>query len=232
MEAKQHILIVDDDTEMCRMLCEYFSGHGYEATAVGDGSAMDDWLVAHEPDLILLDIMLPGSDGLVLAQKIRERGDCPIIMVSARGADIDRIIGLELGADDYLAKPFNPRELLARVKALLRRRSAAESPARQIRFGRFCLNLEAHSLSCDGVPVDITTAEFTLLRILAQNPGRVLSREALVSLAQGEERMPFDRSVDVRIARLRRKMESDPDAPRHIRTVWGAGYLFVLDGEA
>lgn len=229
-ENRPRLLIVDDDGEMCAMLAGYFADHGYDAAAVGDGEAMEAWLESHQADVILLDLMLPGHDGLTLARRLRERSACPVIMVSAKGSDIDRIVGLEVGADDYVAKPFNPRELLARVKAVLRRGIPAAKTAPVIRFGPFSLNLDAHTLQRDGIPVDITTAEFTLLRILAQNPGRVLTRDQLVGLAQSEERMPFDRSIDVRVARLRRKIEDDANNPRYIRTVWGTGYLFVPDG--
>ena len=222
-----HILIVDDDAALCDMLATYLGDQGLQVRIAGSGAEMDAALAQAKPDLILLDIMLPGEDGLTLTRRLRAHSNIPIIMLSARGEDVDRIVGLELGADDYMAKPFNPRELLARLRAVLRRRAQpAQTAATNIQFGPFSLDLASHALTREGVPIPLTTAEFTLLSILARHPGRVLSRDQLVSLAQDAERVPFDRSIDVRVARLRRKIEPDPDNPRYIRTVWGAGYLF------
>ena len=232
-DTGNHLLVVDDDTALCEMLATYLGDQGFTVRTAGNGAEMDAALAAANPDLILLDIMLPGEDGLSLTRRLRGHSNIPIIMLSARGEDVDRIVGLELGADDYVAKPFNPRELLARLRAVLRRR-AAPVQAQQtsvIEFGPFRLDLASHSLSMDGASITLTTAEFTLLSVLARHPGRVLSREQLVSLAQDAERMPFDRSIDVRVARQRRKIEPDPDNPRYIRTVWGAGYLFAPGGE-
>jgi DNA-binding response OmpR family regulator len=222
-----HILIVDDDAALCDMLATYLGDQGLAVRTAGSGAEMDAALAQGAPDLILLDIMLPGEDGLSLTRRLRAHSNIPIIMLSARGDDVDRIVGLELGADDYVAKPFNPRELLARLRAVLRRR-AAPAPAQQeaIRFGPFMLDTASHTLARDGEAIALTTAEFTLLSVFARHPGRVLSRDQLASLAQDAERIPFDRSIDVRVARLRRKIEPDPDNPRYIRTVWGAGYLF------
>jgi DNA-binding response OmpR family regulator len=223
-----NILLVDDDAELCEMLASYLSDQGFAVRTAGSGTAMDAALAERTPDLILLDIMLPGEDGLSLTRRLRSASSTPIIMLSARGEDVDRIVGLELGADDYVAKPFNPRELLARVRAVLRRRTLPPAaPQHVITFGRFRLDLASHGLSHDGKTVPLTTADFTLLSIFARHPGRVLSRDQLVTLAQDAERVPFDRSIDVRVARLRRKIEPDPDNPTYIRTVWGAGYLFA-----
>ena len=182
------------------------------------------------PAALVLDLMLPGEDGLSIARRIN--GRFPFMVLSARGDAVDRIVGLELGADDYLSKPFNPRELSARLHAILRRtaRPGAAEPAKLLLFGDFELNVDSRTLSRAGEPVAVTTAEFTLLKLFAQNPGKVLSREQLVELATGPDRVPFDRSIDVRVARLRKKIEPNPDSPSFLRTVWGAGYLFVPDG--
>jgi DNA-binding response OmpR family regulator len=227
------LLIVDDDAELRGMLQTYLGQHGYTAHAVADGAAMDAYLATQRVDLVVLDLMLPGEDGLSLARRLRAASAVPIVMLSARGDDVDRIVGLEMGADDYLSKPFNPRELLARIKAVLRRPvpAPAETESDIKAFGPFRLNLSNHSLTRDGDNLPLTTAEFTLLRVFLQHARRVLSRDQLVDLVQGHERMPFDRSIDVRVARLRRKIETDPDNPRYIRTVWGAGYLFSPTGD-
>ena len=219
------ILIVDDDHELSSMLATYLTGHGLSVTVLNNGDGVDAALAQVAPDLLILDVMLPGEDGLSIARRLA--GTLPILMLSAKGEDIDRILGLEFGADDYLAKPFNPRELLARIKALLRR---SHQPAiqRTQRFGDYVLDLERRSLHQNGTPVSLTSAEFALLRILASHPGRVFTRDDLVSAASsGPDRLPFDRSIDARVARLRKKLNDDPDAPRYIRTVWGAGYVFI-----
>ena len=227
---RPRVLIVDDDPSLREMLVEYLRGQGFAPKAVGDGVALEAELAREAPDVLLLDLMLPGEDGLSLTRRLRAHSRIPIVMLSARGEDVDRIIGLELGADDYLAKPFNPRELVARLRALLRRHAAPAATSDALAFGPFRLDLAGHSLTRGDQPVPLTTAEFTLLSIFARHPGRVLSRDRLVELAQTDERMPFDRSIDVRVARLRKKIEPDPDNPRYIRTVWGAGYLFAPHG--
>ena len=233
----KHILVVDDDAGLRELLQQYLSEQGYRVDAVADGSAMERYLAEQAADLIILDLMLPGEDGLTLARKLRMRGSQPIIMLSARGEDIDRIIGLEVGADDYLAKPFNPRELLARIRSVLRRREGGdtktEGPARDMfRFGPFSLDLHSRSLSRDGVDVVLTAGEFNLLRVFVEHPNQVLSRDSLMDKLKGYERTPFDRSIDVRVTRLRRKIEGDPSTPVYVRTVWGEGYLFVLGNKA
>lgn len=234
METKR-ILAVDDDAGLRELLHDYLAAQGYQVAAVADGAAMDAHLAKHAVDLVILDLMLPGEDGLALARRLRAQGDVPIIMLSARGEDVDRIVGLEVGADDYLAKPFNPRELLARIRALLRR---SESPqggsATQteiIRFGEFSLNIDSRVLHRNGKEVPLTAGEFNLLQILAYHPNRVLSRDTLMDMLKGYERSPFDRSIDVRVTRLRRKIEVDPAAPVFIRTIWGEGYLFAPGGQ-
>lgn len=234
---KKHILVVDDDPGLRELLQQYLSEQGYSVDAVADGSAMERHLAEHAADLVILDLMLPGEDGLALARKLRMRGGQPIIMLSARGEDVDRIIGLEVGADDYLAKPFNPRELLARIRAVLRRREGGdarmEDSAQEVfRFGPFSLDLHSRSLSREGADIPLTAGEFSLLRIFVEHPNRVLSRDSLMDLLKGYERTPFDRSIDVRVTRLRRKIEDDPAAPVYVRTVWGEGYLFVSGNKA
>lgn len=231
MDAKQ-ILVVDDDAGLRDLLQQYLSAQGYQITTVADGKAMDAHLADHPVDLVILDLMLPGEDGLTLARKLRMQGDLPIIMLSAHGEDVDRIVGLEVGADDYLAKPFNPRELLARIRALLRRSNnshdtADSSPPSNYRFGDFMLDIDTHDLHRSGINVPLTAGEFNLLRIFIEHPNRVLSRDSIMDMLKGYERSPFDRSIDVRVTRLRRKIEDDPNAPLYIRTVWGEGYLFA-----
>lgn len=235
MSAAPDILIVDDDPELREMLQTYLAAQGFRPRAVGDGVAMQAALAERAADLILLDLMLPGEDGLTLTRRLRGASATPIIMMSARGEDVDRIIGLEIGADDYVAKPFNPRELVARMRAVLRRRADAPAPAEPApvyAFGPFRLDAATHALTRDGAPVALTTAEFTLLHLFVRHPRRVLTRDQLTTLVRDVERMPFDRSIDVRVARLRRKIEPNPDEPVYIRTVWGAGYLFVPHGDA
>ncbi len=229
------ILVVDDDPALRDLLAEYLGVNGLQVEAVGDGAAMRLALAAGLPDAVVLDLMLPGEDGLSLARELRNHAtfaEVPILMLSARGEEIDRVVGLEVGADDYLAKPFSPRELLARLRALLRRsRPGADSAAtsgneQQRSFGPFTLDLAAHRLLRDGAEVRLTSAEFDLLRVFTERPNRVLSRDNLVDLLKGYERGPFDRSVDIRVTRLRRKIETDTAAPAYIRTVRGEGYLF------
>lgn len=193
---------------------------------------MDQWLLHNQPDLIILDLMLPGEDGLSLARRLRSSGNTPIIMLTARGEDVDRIIGLEMGADDYLPKPFNPRELLARIRAVLRRGATSGEldevlPDGQCRFGDFTLDFGRNLLIRQGAEVELTSGEMKLLIVLAQHPDRVLSRDQLMDLLSGGARDPFDRSIDVRITRLRSKIEANPASPRFIRTVWGVGYRFT-----
>jgi DNA-binding response OmpR family regulator len=229
-ECRGRILVVDDDEGLRELLVRYLTDNGYEASGVGDGQAMKRHLSSHPVDLLLLDVMLPGEDGLTLARELGSRGGPPIIMLSARGEEVDRIVGLEVGADDYLPKPFSHRELLARVAAVLRRRQPVAATGRLRRFGPFEVDLEAHRLTRNGEEVDVSGAEFALLKVLIENPDRVLSRDALVELLKGYERAPFDRMVDVRVTRLRRKIEPDPAHPIYLRTVWGEGYLFSPGG--
>lgn len=226
------LLVVDDDPELRELITAYLSKQGYEIVAVGDGRAMDHAFQAGGVDLVILDLMLPGEDGLDIAKRLKQTTDVPIIIVSAQGEEIDRIVGLEVGADDYIGKPFNPRELLARVRAVLRRvrGSGTVGPlARVVEFGDFRLDLNAHLLTRDGTTVPLTSGEFDLLGILVRHPNQVLDRDRILDLLTGAERSPFDRSIDVRITRLRSKIEPDPSSPVFIRTIWGKGYMFCPD---
>lgn len=231
MDSKQ-ILVVDDDAGLRELLQDYLTAQGYQVITVADGIGMQAHLAGNAVDLVILDLMLPGEDGLSLARKIRAQSDLPIIMLSARGEDVDRIVGLEVGADDYLAKPFNPRELLARIRALLRRNEKTQAKlgiakSEEHRFGAFLLNMDSRDLHKNGIAVALTAGEFNLLRLFVEHPNRVLNRDSIMDMLKGYERSPFDRSIDVRVTRLRRKIEDDPNSPMYIRTVWGEGYLFV-----
>jgi len=231
------ILVVDDDEKIRTLLTKYLENENLAVSAVDDGKSMDAKLDEEEFDLVVLDLMLPGEDGLSIARRLKAGSSIPIIMLSARGEDTDRIIGLEVGADDYLPKPFNPRELLARIRAVLRRLENPETPVDSadatgiLKFGDYTLDSAAQRLLRDDREVELTSGEFTLLEILVRHPNRVLSRDQLVDLIKGYDRSPFDRSIDVRVTRLRRKIEEDPSHPVYIRTVWGKGYLFTPEGD-
>jgi len=231
-EQATRILVVDDDADLRHLLSDYLRREGYDVAGVENGAAMDAWLAANSADLLILDLMLPGEDGLTVARRLRKVSQIPIVMLSARGDDVDRIVGLEVGADDYLAKPFNPRELLARIRAVLRRQV---QPGREggdgMEFGAYRLDLMRRELLKDGQQVALTGGELDLLQVLAEHPNRVLDRDRLLDLLKGYERSPFDRSIDVQVARLRAKIEPDTKHPRYIRTVWGKGYMFTPQGE-
>ena len=230
-----NVLIVDDDAGIRDLLADYLAKQGMRVTTARDGKEMDERLTGLHPDLIVMDLMLPGEDGLSLTRRIKAARDVPVIMLSARGEDIDRIVGLEVGADDYLPKPFNPRELLARIRAVLRRGNGGnhdQSANEVARFGPFSLDLAAQTLSRDGVEIALSQAEFTLLKLFVERPNRALSRDQIMDSLKGYERDPFDRSIDVRVTRLRKKLEDDPANPAYIRTVWGQGYLFSPKGKA
>lgn len=234
MTAAEHLLVVDDDPQLRELLARYLGEQGFRVSAVADGAAMDALLAHEHPDLVILDLMLPGEDGLSIARRLRSRRHMPIIILSARGEEVDRIVGLEVGADDYLPKPFNPRELLARIRAVLRRPAAANTTPtdRTHRFGPFIFDTERHTLLRDGEEIVLTAGEFALLRVLAEHSNRVLTRDQLIDHLKGYERSAFDRSIDVRVTRLRRKIEDEPAAPRYLRTVWGEGYMFTPEGHA
>ena len=231
-DLKTRILVVDDDQRLRDLLVRYLGGEGHEVKAVPDAAAMDKQLARERYDLVVLDLMLPGEDGLAICRRLRAQDTAPaIIMLTAKGDDVDRIVGLEMGADDYLPKPFNPRELLARINAVLRRKAPAGpagAPAEgTFTFGPFALNLSTRSLSRAGKNVPLTTGEFSVLKVLVQHPRQPLSRDKLMELARGREYEVFDRSIDVQISRLRKIIEDDPAHPKHIQTVWGFGYVFV-----
>ena len=235
--ASARILMVDDDPGIRDVVSDFLGRHGYKVDTAGDATEMEAALERGPVDLIVLDIMLPGEDGLAICRRFANgEGGPPIIMLSAMGEDTDRIVGLEVGADDYLPKPFNPRELLARIHAVLRRRPAMEAPgapaldAQTVTFGPFVFDLALRRLTKDGEQIALTTGEFSMLKALVRHPRQPLSRDKLAQLARGREFEPFDRSLDVQISRLRKMIEPDPTQPRYIQTVWGVGYVFVPDG--
>ena len=234
-ELKTRIMVVDDDLRMRDLLVRYLGGEGHEVKAAADAAAMDKLLARERYDLVVLDLRLPGEDGLAVCRRLRAKGAAPaIIMLTAKGDDVDRIVGLERGADDYRPKPFNPRELLARINAVLRRKIPAGPPGAPaeggiFQFGEFSLNLATRTLTRAGKPAPLTTGEFSVLKVLAQHPRQPLSRDKLMELARGREYEVFDRSIDVQISRLRKIVEDDPARPKHIQTVWGFGYVFVPD---
>ena len=235
MSDKATIMIVDDEPEVREVLEEYFSTHGYAAIGAAHAAAARTLAQQQPIDLALIDIHMPGEDGLSLARHLRERyTGMAIVMLTSAGMVIDRIVGLEMGADDYITKPFDPRELLARVKSVLRRTSAggrAEISAERIRIGRCVLDLDAHRLTDQtGQEVPMSPLEFDLLKAFAEHPNRALSRERILSSSQARDWDPFDRSVDLRIMRLRKKIEPDPEHPRFIRTIRNEGYIFVPGG--
>ena len=225
-------MIVDDDLEICKLLCQYLDQQGFSVASVESGAALDNYLSQSSVDLIILDLMLPGEDGLSIVKRLNSTVHIPIIMLSACGEDVDRIIGLEIGADDYLAKPFNPRELLARIRSVLRRKSTDKSSRIKEKeelytFGDYVFNISNQTLHCNGMKVILTSGEYSLLKIFVENPKRVLSRDDLLEKLKGYDCAPFDRSVDVRIMRLRQKIEADTTTPLYIQTVWGKGYQFL-----
>ncbi|HUN92531.1 MAG TPA: response regulator [Burkholderiaceae bacterium] len=232
------LLVVEDDGDMRGLLLRYLGESGFSVRAVADGGALDRQLQRESFDALILDLMLPGEDGLSILRRLRAGGETlPILVLTARGDPVDRVIGLEIGADDYLAKPFLPRELLARIQALLRRQrryslGAAAPTGTTIRFGPFTLEVEARRLMRDAQPVPLTGGEFNLLLALASNPQRPLGRERLIELAYGRDHDANDRSIDVQILRLRRSIEADAANPRYIQTVRGIGYVFVPAGGA
>jgi len=234
----QQVLIVDDDPDVRELISDYLSGHGFEVAVADGASAMRACVQQRVPDVVLLDIGLPGEDGLSLARYLREHHDIGIIMVSGAGETVDRIVGLEVGADDYVSKPFDPRELHARIKSVLRRyqRASTEAPAPtdtdpHVAIGQCRLNSVSRQLfGPDGAEIPLTSMEFDLLQVFLERPGRPLSRDQILTHTQNREWDPYDRSIDIRIARLRKKIEVDPDNPRLIKTVRGVGYMYVPAG--
>ncbi|WP_323949212.1 response regulator [Aeromonas caviae] len=234
-QGSPHILVVDDHSEIRDLLKRFLEQHGMRVSCARDGKEMKRLLDEREFDLLVLDLMMPGEDGLTLCREFRVKSRLPIIMLTAMGEETDRIIGLEMGADDYLSKPFNPRELLARIKAVMRRTQVESLPVpetltRDLRFDRWLLDVNRRELvDEEGVGMSLSTAEFDLLKVFLERPLRVLSRDQLLDLARGREAVAFDRAIDTLVSRLRRKLERDPKNPELIKTIWGGGYLFAAD---
>ncbi|MFO1345619.1 MAG: two-component system response regulator OmpR [Rhodocyclaceae bacterium] len=235
--SQKKILVVDDDLRLRDLLTRYLGEQGFAVKGAENGAVMDKLLLREPYDLIVLDLMMPGEDGLSICRRLRaaEPGQA-IIMLTAKGDEIDRIVGLEMGADDYLPKPFNPRELLARIQAVLRRRGTATpgAPASEegtVAFANIEVDLAARTLKKGDEHLPLTTGEFAVLKVLLQHPRQPLSRDRLMSLARGREQGPFDRAIDVQVSRLRKLIEPDPASPRYLQTVWGFGYVFVPDGK-
>ena len=232
------ILVVDDDVRLRDLLSRYLGEQGFQVATLPDTRDLDKKLQRDPPHLVVLDLMLPGEDGLAACRRLRAAGESvPIIMLTAKGEDVDRIVGLEMGADDYLPKPFNPRELVARIQAVLRRhgqRAAPGAPVSEGRrmFGQWELDLSARTLARDGRTVHLTTGEFSLISVFVQHPRQPLAREKLMLLARGRDHEVFDRAIDVQVSRLRKLIEPDPANPRYLQTVWGFGYVFVPDEAA
>lgn len=239
VERTPKILIVDDDPRLRDLLRRYLGENGFNVLVSENGEAMKRLWVREHFDVLILDLMMPGEDGLAILKRLRAEKDMtPVIMLTARGEDIDRILGLELGADDYLGKPFNPRELLARIHAVLRRRPRQDAPGAPsmenevVKFGDFELDLGTRVLKKNGEIVPLTTGEFAVLKAFARHPRQPLSRDKLMEMARGREYEAFDRSLDVQVSRLRKLLEPDPSKPRYLQTVWGLGYVFIPDGHA
>ena len=238
-ELKTKILVVDDDLRLRDLLNRYLTEQGFAVRTVADANEMNRQLARERYDLMVLDLMLPGEDGLAVCRRLRGNSEnMPIIMLTARGDEVDRIVGLEVGADDYLPKPFSPRELVARIQAVLRRRPAPTPPgapaaaAQVAEFGPFRFDLATRTLTRDDEDVPLTTGEFALLKVLVQHPRVPLSRDKLMELARGREFGAFDRSIDVQVSRLRKLIEADLTRPAYLQTVWGFGYVFIPDGKA
>jgi two-component system, OmpR family, phosphate regulon response regulator OmpR len=227
------VLIVDDDQKLRELLTEYLTEFGFQVTTLSDGRGILPAVKAENPHIIILDIMLPHKDGFEILREVRTTFPVPVIMLTARGEDADRIVGLELGADDYLPKPFNPRELLARIRAVLRRADGFQGGEAEgegghlIEAGGLILNKAKRVVNMGPDEVALSSTEFEILRVLMEHPNRTLSRDQLMSMARGRDFMAFDRSIDVHISKLRAKVEADPRSPERIRTVWGTGYIFV-----
>jgi two-component system phosphate regulon response regulator OmpR len=232
------ILVIDDDMRLRALLERYLVEQGYQVRSAANSEQMDRLLERENFHLLVLDLMLPNEDGLSICRRLRQqKNEIPIIMLTAKGDEVDRIIGLEMGADDYLPKPFNPRELLARIKAVLRRKinelPGAPSQAEQlVTFGTFSLNLATREMTNNNKPMPLTSGEFAVLKSLVLHPREPLSRDKLMNLARGRDYSALERSIDVQVSRLRRMLEEDPANPRYIQTVWGLGYVFVPDGQS
>ena len=227
------VLIVDDDNKLRKLLKEYLEGAAFQVLGLADGGSVMKTIAEDSPDMVILDIMLPKKSGLELLKEIRQGSGIPVIMLTARGEEADRVIGLELGADDYLPKPFSPRELMARINAVLRRsgpEGRSGKPGDEdmlLRVGDLVLNKARQTLVREGKEIPLSSTEYRILKVMMENPNRVLSRDQLMSLARGKDFMAFDRSIDVHVSKLRAKLEMDPRSPRYIKTIWGTGYMFV-----
>jgi len=225
----ERILMIDDDNRLAGMVSDYLGGAGFRVTVAGTGREGEAMLKRETFDAVILDLMLPDADGLDLCRKLRASSDVPILMLTARGEPMDKVVGLEIGADDYLAKPFEPRELQARLRAILRRKGGGTAQSEMLRFGRLEIDKGARVVRVDGEERAITSYQFAILLALAERAGRVLSRDALMDLLKGEKLEAFDRSVDVHISRIRAAIEDDPKKPRRILTLRGTGYVFAKD---
>jgi two-component system phosphate regulon response regulator OmpR len=230
------ILIVDDDPKIRDLTSQYLIEQGLNVHTANGGKEMDAFITNHVINLIILDLMMPEENGLAICQRLRGSGNTtPIIILTAKGDEIDRIVGLEMGADDYVSKPFNPRELLARINAVLRRnelKQTQSSTSENLAFGPFLFSSDTRSLTKNGTPISITSGEFELLKVFIDHPRQPLSRDQIMQLAKGRELDVFDRSIDVQISRLRKILEEDPTSPKFLQTMWGFGYIFVPDGDA
>ncbi len=227
------VLIIEDDSKIRMLLKEYLEGNGFQVLTLADGNNAIEHIVSELPDIVILDIMLPGKDGLEVLKEIRQKNSVPVIMLTAKGEDADRIVGLELGADDYLPKPFNPRELLARLKAVMRRTfqerdtEAEPEPDNTVTAGGIVLNRAKQSVILEDEEIELSSTEYKILEVLMTNPNIILNRDQIMNYARGREFMAFDRSIDVHISKLRSKLERNPRSPKRIKTIWGSGYMFV-----
>ena len=233
---EQKLLIIDDEKKLRNLLTRYLEKEGFEVAAVANGVEMDAYLDNHEVDLVILDLMLPGEDGLSIGRRLHQQKNLPIIILSAKRDETDRIVGLEIGADDYLTKPFSPRELLARIRSVLRRNNQNEAKQSNntvnggmYSLGAFRLDTNKHEFTNNDKNINLTSSEFNMLSIFLQNPNKVLSRDTLLEMIKGYERDPSDRSIDICIGRIRKKIEPDPSNPIYIKTIWGVGYIFSIN---
>jgi two-component system phosphate regulon response regulator OmpR len=229
----KRVLLVDDDEKLRRLIKEYLEGYEFRVLTLPDGEAVMNSIRKESPEIVILDVMLPKKDGLEVLKEIRAASRIPVIMLTAKGEEADRVVGLELGADDYLPKPFSPRELLARIKAVLRRLETGMKPAGEeseglrLEAGNLVLDKARQTLVMEGKEIALSSTEYRVLKVLMENPNRVLSRDQIMTMAQGKDFMAFDRSIDVHISKLRAKLEPDPRSPKRIKTIWGSGYMFV-----
>ena len=227
------VLIIDDDQKLCKLLREYLEENGFHVFILGEGSGALKIIERESPDIVILDIMLPGKDGLEVLKEVNREYKTPVIMLTAKGEDTDRILGLELGADDYISKPFNPRELLARMRAVMRRfvpegnEETEKADERNIISGGIILDRSRHTVTVNNGEMELSMTEYKILEVLMRKPNVVLSRDQIMNFARGKDLMAFDRSIDVHISKLRSKLEKDPRYPARIKTIWGSGYMFV-----